>query len=237
MQRYFSNKINNNYLYLNDDDIYHIKKVMRMSNDDNVEIVYDNKLYITKIEDINNNIKFKIIDNLDYKKINTPIVTLIIPFLKETKIDLILQKATEMGVSNFILCPMERSMVKMDLKKIDNKIIRWNRICKEASEQSKRTNIPNIKIVAKIDELKNLDGHNFTCSTQEKENNIKKVLKNVGICDKINLVIGPEGGISPKEEMFLNSIGFKSISLGNLIMRVESVPLFLMSIINYEYME
>ena len=237
MQRYFSSKLSNNYLYLNDDDIYHIKTVMRMNDLDKIEIVYNNKLYICIIEDIKNNIKFKIEKEIDNINSNLPFITLIIPFLKETKMDLILQKATEMGVSEMILCPMERCMVKMDDKKLESKIIRWKRICKEASEQSKRLTISNIKTVKSINELKNLEGHNFTCSTQEKVKNIKKVLKTIKSCDRINLVIGPEGGISEKEENILNSIGFTSISLGNLIMRVETVPLFLMSIIDYEFME
>ena len=237
MQRYFSNKLSNNYLYLSDDDIYHIRKVMRMNNEDKVEIVYNNTLYISSIEDINNDIKFKIVNEVNSSNNRLPNVTLIIPYLKEAKMDLIFQKATEMGVSNFLIVPMERSIIKIDDKKIDNKLNRWMRICKEASEQSKRITIPNIEIFHKLSDLKNLTGHNFTCSTQEKVNNIKKVLKNVNFCDKINLVIGPEGGISDKEEAFLNDIGFISISLGSLIMRVESVPLFLMSIINYEYME
>ena len=237
MQRYFSSKLSNNYLYLNDDDIYHIKTVMRMNDLDKIEIVYNNKLYICIIEDIKNNIKFKIEKEIDNINSNLPFITLIIPFLKETKMDLILQKATEMGVSEMILCPMERCMVKIDDKKLESKIIRWKRICKEASEQSKRLTISNIKTVKSINELKNLEGHNFTCSTQEKVKNIKKVLKTIKSCDRINLVIGPGGGISEKEENILNSIGFTSISLGNLIMRVETVPLFLMSIIDYEFME
>jgi 16S rRNA (uracil1498-N3)-methyltransferase len=49
-------------------------------------------------------------------------------------------------------------------------------------------------------------------------------------------VIGPEGGISPKEEEYLNSIGFESISLGQNIMRVETVPMFILSVLNYENM-
>ena len=237
MQRYFSTKSTKNYLYLNEDDIYHIRKVMRMNNNDLVEIVYDNKLYICIIEDINQNIKFKIKEEIDNFINQIPEVTLIIPYLKEAKMDIILQKATEIGVSNFILCPMERSMVKIDSKKLESKITRWSRICKEASEQSKRLTIPTIKNINSLIELKSIKGQNFTCSTQEKQNNIKKVLKRIKTCDKINLVIGPEGGLSPKEEELLNSIGFKNISLGKLIMRVESVPLYLMSIINYEFME
>lgn len=237
MQRYFSNKEENNYLYLTNDDIYHIKKVMRMNNDDLIEIIYNNKLYISKIEDITNNIRFKIVEEIENTYKDQPYVTLIIPYLKEVKMDLIFQKATEMGVDEFIICPMERCMVKIDSKKIDNKVLRWSRICKEASEQSKRISIPGIKIINNINELKGIDGYCFTCSTQEKINNIKKVLKSVKRCDKINLVIGPEGGISSKEEEILKEIKFTSISLGDLIMRVESVPLFLMSVINYEFME
>ncbi len=237
MQRYFSNNKQGNYLYLNEDDIYHIKKVMRMNNEDIVEIVYNGELFLSKIENINGNIKFKIKEEVKNCKTNLPFVTLIIPCLKENKIDLILQKATEMGVGKIVICPMERCMVKIEKSKTENKLNRWMRICKEASEQSKRNSIPDVEIIDKIEDLKKIEGHNFTCSTQEKINNIKKVLKNIKNCDKINLVIGPEGGISEKEELLLNKIGFESISLGNLIMRVESVPLFLMSIINYEYME
>lgn len=237
MQRYFSSKIENDYFYLNEDDIYHIKKVMRNKDGDLVEIVYDSKVFISKIEDMNTNIRFRIINEKDNFITNKPYITLIIPYLKETKMDLIFQKATEMGVDEFILLSMEHCMVKIDSNKIENKKNRWMRICKEASEQSKRISIPIINIFNSINDLNNLSGYNFTCSTQEKSNNIKKVLKTIKSCDRINLVIGPEGGISNKEEEILNNIGFKSISLGSLIMRVETVPLFLMSIINYEYME
>ena len=62
------------------------------------------------------------------------------------------------------------------------------------------------------------------------------VIKGIRDIKKINIVIGPEGGISPKEEEYLNSIGFTSISLGENIMRVETVPMFILSILNYENM-
>ena len=83
--------------------------------------------------------------------------------------------------------------------------------------------------------MENIDGTKIVCSTKEKENTIKKFLTNNPI-KKINIVIGPEGGISPKEEEYLNSIGFTSISLGENIMRVETVPMFILSLLNYENM-
>ena len=77
----------------------------------------------------------------------------------------------------------------------------------------------------------------MTCSTQKNLNNIKNTLKSNKECDKINLVIGPEGGLTKNEEELLVSLGFKLITLGDLIMRVETVPLYLTSVLNYEYME
>ena len=233
MQRYFSYKKIDDYLYLDKDDLYHINTVMRMKKHDQVEIVYDGFVYICEIIDDN----FKIVKKLDKIKKNKPYITIIIPYLKEQKIDLILQKGTEIGVDEFIFCKMERSMVKIDKKKLENKLSRWIKICKEASEQSKRVNIPNIKNISNFKELNGIYGLNLTCSTQKNLNNIKNTLKSNKECDKINLVIGPEGGLTKDEEKLLVNLGFKLITLGDLIMRVETVPLYLTSVLNYEYME
>jgi len=162
---------------------------------------------------------------------------LIIPLLKENKIDLILQKATELGVSKIIPVIMERSIIKLEKDRENKKIERWNKICKEASEQSKRVNIPIVTEVKSLREIENENGLKIVCSTKEKDNTIKKFLNNNKNYNKINIVIGPEGGITPKEEEYLNSIGFNSISLGNNIMRVETVPIYILSVINYENMQ
>ena len=122
-------------------------------------------------------------------------------------------------------------------QKEDKKLERWMRIVKEASEQSMRVNIPIITEVKKMSELENETGLKLVCSTKEKENTIKMFLQSHKSYDKINIVIGPEGGISPKEEEYLNNIGFQSISLGKNIMRVETVPLYILSVLNYENME
>ena len=233
MQRYFSYKKIDDFLYLNNDDLYHINTVMRMKNNDKVEIVYDKILYICELIDQ----RFKIVNKIDECKKNKPYITIIIPYLKEQKIDLILQKGTEMGVDEFIFCKMERSMVKIDEKKLESKLPRWIKICKEASEQSKRVNIPIIKNISNFKELNGIYGLNLTCSTQKNLKNIKNALKSHKECDKINLVIGPEGGLATNEEKLLVDLGFELITLGDLIMRVETVPMYLTSVINYEYME
>jgi len=122
-------------------------------------------------------------------------------------------------------------------KKLESKLPRWIKICKEASEQSKRVNIPIIKNISNFKELNGIYGLNLTCSTQKNLKNIKNALKSHKECDKINLVIGPEGGLATNEEKLLVDLGFELITLGDLIMRVETVPMYLTSVINYEYME
>ena len=235
LQRYFSKQKIDNTFILNNDDYYHIKTVMRMTNNDNIEVVYEEIPYLCELTNIENDIKIKIVKELDVIKDKMPYVTILIPILKEQKMDYILQKATELGVNEIIPVIMERSIVKVNEKEL-KKLERWNRIVKEASEQSHRNTIPKIDKIEKINTLK-LNGLNLVCSTIEKQNTIKKVFKNNYNCDKINMLIGPEGGISPKEEEILINNGFIPVSLGNRIMRVETVPLYLMSIINYEYME
>lgn len=227
MQRYFTNKLIDNYFILNDDDLYHINKVMRMKENDKVEVVFKNNVYSGIIT--SNGIKK---DELLSEEVTLKNITLIIPLLKETKMDLILQKATELGVSRIIPVRMERSIIKLNEQDYLKKQLRWQKICKEASEQSKRTSIPLVDKLENISSL-NLDGLNIICSTSENSNTLNNILKNMDKYDKINIAIGPEGGFTKEEEKILVNLGFIKTSLGKLIMRVETVPLYILSVINY----
>jgi len=236
MQRYFAQtKVENKFL-LKNDDIYHIKTVMRMKDNDKIIVVYENIPYLCEIENVNQNLEINIKEEMEIIKDKLPQITLIIPLLKEQKMDLILQKATELGVSEIIPVILSRSIIKLDEKKENNKLDRWQRIVKEASEQSHRNEIPIVRNVKKIEELE-LKDLNLVCSTREKANNIKYTLKNNISCDTINVVVGPEGGLTEKEEEILIKKGFEAVTLGTRIMRVETVPIYIMSVINYEYLE
>ncbi len=237
MQRYFALKKEEDCFTLREDDEYHIKRVMRMVEGDKIEVVYEETVYLCILENIIKDMKVKIVKALESVPFKGPRLVLIIPFLKEQKMDLIFQKGTELGVDEFILVSTERSIVKVEEKKEKSKLERWSRICKEASEQSMRVTIPSVRIEREKGCLENLQGRKLICSTQEKEKTIKNILKNIGICDTINLMIGPEGGFSSEEEIYFEKKGFEKVSLGTAIMRVETVPIFLSSIIRYEYME
>lgn len=232
MQRYFASKKYDNKFELLDSDIKHIKKVMRMNPNDEIIVVFDNISYLCYLDD---NLEINIKEKLEDREEIIPYVCLIVPILKEQKMDYILQKSTELGVSEIIPYYSERGIVKETDKK-DKKIDRWKMILKEASEQSHRNTIPKLEKIMNLTEI-NLDGINIVCSTVEKSTNVKNILKFNKKCDRINVVIGPEGGLSNKEEQSLIKNNYIPVTFGNRILRVETVPLFIMSIVNYEYME
>ncbi|MBO5375329.1 MAG: 16S rRNA (uracil(1498)-N(3))-methyltransferase [Bacilli bacterium] len=237
MQRYFVSKIDNyEDIILSEDDSYHIIKVMRMSLKDKIEVVCSGVLHICEITSLDKVVKCRVIESVLENVRKIPKVTIAQALVKEQKMDYILQKSTELGVFEIIPISCERSVVKPDGKET-KKIERWRKVLKEASEQSKRTDIPKIERICKLDELKSLDfTHKFICSVNEKSKSIKSVLSKVDIDDKILFVIGPEGGLSEKEEKLLMESGFEAISFGDNVLRTETSSLFILSVVNYEFL-
>lgn len=230
MQRYM---VNNSDLKLDIDDKKHIINVMRMNVKEIFEIVYDKKIYTCEITSINKkDVEYKIIksyevrSNKKYKIIIAPCI------IKEQKMDYLLQKATELGVDEIIPIISDRTVVKV---KNDNKMSRWNKILKEASEQSFRSFIPKIHEVTKLkDIIKSNASIKMVCNTNELSKNIKNVLQDTKKSDTLLIVVGPEGGLTDSEIKYLTENGFISVSLGKNILRAETVPLYLLSVINYE---
>ena len=235
MQRYFAKGKKDNKFILDAGDIHHISHVMRMRDGDFIEVVFNKILYKCRVvfdADLNI-IEDSIVLSSDC---NNREIILIVPVLKEQKMDLVLQKSTELGVDRIIPIVTERCVVKVDNKE-DKKIIRWSKIVKEASEQCKRVSVPVIDNIKCISDLNYSDGVKLVCSTREISKNIKNIMHNDFKYDRMYIVVGPEGGLSINEENKLIDLGFIPISLGKRIMRVETVPIFILSVLNYEFME
>lgn len=232
MQRYFAVDKD---LNISDKDKHHIINVMRMKINDKIEIVYDEKVYLCEINDISKkDVSYSVKDIIDVNNELPVKVTIAVSLVNEKKLDFILQKCTELGIYDFILISSDRSKIKIDGKE-NKKIERWNTITKEAAEQSHRNIKPIIKGIMPIEEVSKLDYDlKLICSTKENEKTIKNVLQNSTNCDRIIIVVGPEGGLTISEEEKLEKNGFIPVTLGNLILRTETVPMYIMSLINYE---
>lgn len=238
MQRYFVSNIKNNIFNLSENDSYHITKVMRMNIGDKIEIIYNSKIYISEIISLTPNVSAKIIEELDTNNELKIYTTIAQSLVKEQKMDYILQKTVELGVSEIIPLSVDRSIIKISNKET-KKIERWQSIVKEASEQSKRNIIPKVNNIMSISNLVKLSDYDikFLCSVNEKSQNLKKVLSNIKPGVRILFVVGPEGGFASEEEKIMIENNFIPLSLGSSVLRTETASTFIMSIIRYIDME
>jgi 16S rRNA (uracil1498-N3)-methyltransferase len=236
MQRYFKDT-KEDIFELSNEDSYHIIKVMRNQIGDKVEVVIDKKLYICEITKLTDIATVKKINEVECDSELPCHITIAQSLVKEQKMDLVLQKCCELGASEIIPLNTARSIVKLD-KKETKKLVRWNKILKEASEQSKRVVIPTLNEIMNIKDLAKLDYDiKILCTVNELSTSLKKVLSKDLTNKRILLVIGPEGGFTDQEEKILIDNGFISTSFGTRVLRTETASLYALSIINYILMQ
>ena len=160
---------------------------------------------------------------------------------KGDKLELIIQKATELGVHTIIPFPSKHSVVKWDATKMKKKLVRYERIAQEAAEQSHRHHVPVIEEAMPIAGLIAIGG-NYEHKLVAYEENAKEgefgvfaeILTKLQPNDKVLIVFGPEGGLDPTEIDQLTAGGFLTCSLGPRILRAETAPLYALSAISYQ---
>lgn len=235
MQHYFVSQRKDNFFLFDKETTHHLLNVMRVKNNEEVICVYEKEFYLCNLIIENKDIKALITKNMNINNELTAHINLIYGIPKGEKLELVLQKSTELGVSEITLLNSNRSIVKFDEKKIDSKYERFNKIIKNASEQSKRNIIPSLNKPINLNEVP-LGDINLIAYEEESKNNqstLYEVLNTDLNNKKINIVIGPEGGFSPNEVKYLNDLGYKSVSLGKRILRSETACIDMISIIAF----
>lgn len=244
MQRYFLSEnagINQRFFIHNMDDVHHIKNVMRMKEDQKIIVTFNNqKSYTTKILSIQDNqIEIETVSD-ETRQVELPVdVTIASGLIKGDKYEWMLQKSTEMGAHHFIAIQSERSVVKLDSQKANKKISRWQKIIKEASEQSMRLMIPDIKYLSNFKSICDIIyKYDYVIIAYEEEakrgetSKFHEIVSNLKHGEKILFVFGPEGGLSLDEvNVIKESI---KVSLGPRILRAETAPLYALSALSYQ---
>ena len=152
--------------------------------------------------------------------------------VKGEKMDLVLQKATELGVSEIVLLETERTIAKI---KDESKLGRFRKILKEAAEQSKRTRIPTLNKVLTINKLNEIKADVKLIAYKGEQGSSKSFndeLKALKPGKSVAIMIGPEGGFSEKEVQEANKLGFTSVGLGKRILRAETASFYALSVIS-----
>ncbi len=235
MQRYFVEINDSNEVIFSKEDIFHISKVMRMKVNDEIEIVNDSKLYLAKITSFNPSLKVQIIKEIDRKTELDTYIRLLYCIPKGEKLDLVIQKACELGVDEIVLVNSSRCVAKIDKNNVNKKIERFSKIIKEASEQSKRLKFMKLSDVIDYKDINKYDA-DLSLIAYEKEDpkvsSLKKILEEKEY-KIINVLVGAEGGFSEEEVDYAIKNGYKSISLGRRILRSETACFYLLSILSY----
>ena len=236
-----NNQISENKIVILDDDVNHIKNVLRYKIDDEIDVCDENGIrYKSKIESFE---KEKIVlDILGVSNESTECsvnISLFQGLPKSDKMDLIVQKCTELGIKEIIPFISERVVVKIDDKNEVKKNERWQKIAKEASKQSGRQIVPDVKNIINLKNIiENLSKYDIVIVPYEceKDHNIKNVLRSLEKNVKnVAIVIGPEGGFSENDiELLEKSDKVKKVSLGPRILRTETAGLATLSMVVYE---
>ncbi|MDR1521876.1 MAG: 16S rRNA (uracil(1498)-N(3))-methyltransferase [Streptococcaceae bacterium] len=246
MQRYFLEDfllLDQKTIQVTGDVFHHITRVLRMNKEDKVYLVFQNEQsFLAKILKIETNyVIFSLLEKENQVK-ELPIkITIAHGFPKKEKLDLIIQKGTELGAYSIIAFPSDRSIPKWDAKKLLKKQKRLTKIAKKASEQSQRTHMPLVELLnSKQDLLNKFKNYDFVVVVYEKaakkdgQSQLAQFLTKIKKSAKMLVIFGPEGGLSIEEvEVFLANKAF-IVGLGPRILRAETAPLYFLSVISYE---
>lgn len=248
MQRYFipEHDWNSDKVFITEDNAHHIIRVMRkkigdeiICNHPNGEAAICTITQLTKAE-VHTKITKWLEDNAEL-----PVqVTIAQGLPKGNKLELIFQKGTELGADEFWLFQADRSIAKWEQKKAVQKIKRYEKIIKEASEQCHRNIVPNLKETGTIEELLEDSRHyhlRLFAYEEEARTNAYSLLSDALQTgkpnDKIIVFIGPEGGFSNEEVELLKANKCKPVRLGRRILRTETASMYLLASISYHFEE
>ena len=221
-------------------NFHHIYNVLRAKIGEILEVVdIESKiLYITEITDGNGNLKVK---DIVKKEENNTRITIYQAAIKGERFEYFLEKTTELGVDEIFVIPLKRNVVKFKENEKNKKEERFRKILESSSKQSRRLDIPKLKILNNNEMINSLEKEDIVFVLYEqilKETIDVRNMVNIireNRYNNIGIIIGAEGGIDDTEiEEFKKLKNTKIVTLGNRILRAETAGPTILSILNYE---
>ena len=231
--RFFTENVADDTAIVSGEDVKHITSVLRMKQGD-IAVLCDGHGtdFLAELVSAESGCcEFKILEKSPNQAEPDIRVRLFQAMPKSDKMDFIVQKAVECGVSEIIPIFTKRCVSRPDEKSLAKKLPRWQKIAKEAAKQCGRGIIPTIEKTAEFSEIKTLVSAENTgilfyeCSTVPLKDAVSEFKKNVDI------VIGSEGGFELSEAEELQKLGFAAVSLGKRILRCETAPIAALSVL------
>ena len=230
-------------LYVTGKDVNHIKNVMRLKKGDEISVRTgrDDREYRYGIEEFTDS---EVVCRLRFVKeadVELPVKVYLFQGLpKADKMELIIQKAVELGAAEIIPVEMRRSVVKLDASKKAKKTQRWQAIAESAAKQSRRAVVPMVREPMTMEEAvrfaeQNTDVRLLPYELQEADGSTRDVMDGIREGSAVSIFIGPEGGFDPAEVELAREAGIRPISLGKRILRTETAALVVLSFLIYHF--
>ena len=231
-----SRSIRNGYASFDGDLHNHIVRVLRLGTGDAVTLVDERGDEHEGVID-RDWVAVKITSKVEAPGLagKGPRITLCQALPKGDKIDLILQKGTELGIWDFWIFGGRRSVARVHDDQRDAKLERWNRITSEAARQCGRRTIPQVSWYASAVEVADSATQELRLLLWEgeKDRSLRSLLGHAGTPSSAIVAIGPEGGFDPLEVRHFAQHGFQTVLLGNRILRTETAALAIATILQY----
>lgn len=217
------------------EDAQHISKSLRMSAGEELTICDNNKMqYDCVIESVASGaVTVRVLDSYPCKNEPQTKVTLYQALAKGDKMDFIIQKSVELGVSDIVPVITARCVSRPDEKSMKKKLERWNKIALQAAMQSRRGIIPKVLPMMKLSDAAEKASNTTSIVCYELGGKPLGDLICNDSCNEISLFIGSEGGFEQTEVECIVQNGGYAATLGNRILRAETAPLAALSVIMY----
>lgn len=241
MQHFFvtQDQVKEKEIWIEGSDVNHIRNVLRMKTGEKLEISDgNNRKYLCAVMEMDTDaVRTEIIEEYESDTELPSRIYLFQGLPKSDKMDLIVQKAVELGAYEIIPVEMKRSVVRLDEKKAAKKTDRWNEIAKSAAKQAGRGLIPEVKRVMKYKEAlayaRELDVVLLPYELASGMEGTKQVIDQIKAGQSVGIFIGPEGGFETEEVEQGTAAGAKTVTLGRRILRTETAGLAVLSILMY----
>lgn len=242
MARFFlqAGQLQDGQVAISGDEAHHISRVLRLQVGDTITCVdVDEAAYTVTITELGATVRGNISAALEVTQESPLHLTLFQGLAKGDKMDLVIQKAVELGVQTIVPYTSRYTIVKLDPKQAKTRQERWARIALEAAKQCGRTRIPEVvelrsfkDVVAAVQSRKAQDETIVLAYEGEKRLSIRDL---PGPPQAASVLVGPEGGFAPEEVADLVAAGATACTLGPRILRTETAGLVALSLLGYKW--
>jgi 16S rRNA (uracil1498-N3)-methyltransferase len=231
-RRFFVEVIERGHARITGEDAHHLSTVLRVEAGQKFEISDNRQVYLAQVETARKDlVSFEILEQIEAA---APVIhtTLFAALIKFERFEWMLEKATELGIGEVTPVQTERSEKGLE-QAARKRLARWQRIAREASEQSRRVRLPSIELpIGLADALRAGVGHRFALDEAGGHPIFAALPEVRQLGDRVALLVGPEGGWTDRERTEIAAAGWSAVSLGGHILRAETAAIAGLAILN-----